>query len=64
MVMNADSLEPELVSDTLNIILKHQGDIQKAQTELSRLLEQKAAESRADAPQPVQPDPAKKSVLH
>ncbi len=64
MVMNADSLEPELVSDTLNIILKHQGDIQKAQGELSRLLEDKAAEQRATQPQPAQPDPAKKSVLH
>jgi len=64
MVMNADSLEAELVNDTLNIILKHQGDIQKAQTELNRLLEQKAAESRAETPQPVQPDPGKKSVLH
>ena len=64
MVMNADSLEAELVNDTLNIILKHQGDIQKAQTELNRLLEQKAAEQRADEPQPVAPDPAKKSILH
>ncbi len=64
MVMNADSLEPELVSDTLNIILKHQGDIQKAQGELSRLLEDKAAEQRATQPQPAPPDPAKKSVLH
>ena len=64
MVMNADSLEPELVSDTLNIILKHQGDIQKAQGELSRLLEDKAAEQRATEPQQARPDPAKKSVLH
>ena len=64
MVLNADSLAPEIVSDTLNIILKHQGDIQKAQGELSRLLEDKAAEQRATQPQPAQPDPAKKSVLH
>jgi MoxR-like ATPase len=64
MVMNADSLETELVNDTLNIILKHQGDIQKAQSELNRLLEQKAAERAADTPQPVEPDPGKKSVLH
>ena len=64
MVMNAESLEAELVTDTLNIILKHQGDIQKAQGELSRLLEDKAAEQRAAEAQPVQPDPAKKSVLH
>ena len=64
MVMNADSLEAELVSDTLNIILKHQGDIQKAQSELGRLLEKKAAEAAAEKPQPAPADPAKKSVLH
>lgn len=64
MVMNAESLEAELVTDTLNIILKHQGDIQKAQGELSRLLEDKAAEQRAAEAQPAPPDPAKKSVLH
>jgi MoxR-like ATPase len=65
MVLNADSLERPVIEETLNIILKHQGDIQKAQAELGKLLQQKAAELRADAPA-VQPTPAtvKKSVLH
>jgi len=37
MVLNADELETELVNDTLNVILKHQGDIAKAQSELNAL---------------------------
>ncbi len=65
MILNADSLEAELVEETMNIILKHQGDIEKAQQELGKLLQQKAAEDRAEESQPV-PTPAstKKSVLH
>jgi MoxR-like ATPase len=65
MVLNADSLERPIVEETLNIILKHQGDIQKAQQELGKLLAQKSAEVRAEGPT-VQSTPAavKKSVLH
>ena len=65
MILNADSLEAELVEETMNIILKHQGDIEKAQQELGKLLQKKAAEDRAVEPQPA-PSPAstKKSVLH
>lgn len=63
LVLNADRLEPEVVNATLNIILKHQGDIRKAQTELAALLERKAAEVAAEKPQVVS-TPAKKSVLH
>ena len=67
MVLNADELETELVNDTMNVILKHQGDIAKAQSELNALLQRKAAEKAAGAaqPAPAQPAaPAKKSVLH
>lgn len=66
MVLNADSLEAELVQDTMSVILKHQGDIEKAQSELGKLLSQKAAEARATSPQVVPADPSsvKKSVLH
>ncbi len=66
MVLNADELEEELVSDTLNIILKHQGDIAKAQTELNEMLRQKAAQQAGEQPQPARPSAAsvKKSVLH
>ncbi len=63
MILNADTLEEGLVTDTMNVILKHQGDIQKAQQELNRLLTQRAAEQRAEQAQPT-PAPAKKSVLH
>jgi MoxR-like ATPase len=71
MVLNADELETELVNDTMNVILKHQGDIAKAQSELNALLQRKAAEKAADKPQaapaaaPAAPGtPAKKSILH
>jgi MoxR-like ATPase len=66
MILNADSLDERLVNETLNIILKHQGDIHKAQSELSALLQRKANEAQAG--QPASPKPAatavKKSVLH
>ncbi len=65
LVLNADTLDSELVSDTLSIILKHQGDIHKAQSELDGLLKQKASEAQAGPPHAVEPaTSAKKSVLH
>ncbi len=65
LILNADSLDSELVSDTLNIILKHQGDIHKAQSELDVLLKKKATEAQAGQPQAsAEPAAAKKSVLH
>ena len=66
IALNADRLETELVEATMSVILKHQGDIRKAQAELNKLLTQKAAEARAQAPQVVEPSPvaSKKSVLH
>ncbi len=66
LVMNADTLDSALVSDTLNIILKHQGDIHKAQSELDALLKKKASEAPAGQPQAAgEPaTAAKKSVLH
>jgi MoxR-like ATPase len=66
MTLNADSLEAELVAETMNIILKYQGDIHKAQSELNKLLAQKSAEAQPDRPAaPQRPTPpAKKSVLH
>jgi len=67
MVLNADALDAELVNDTLAVILKHQGDIAKAQSELNALLQKKAAEKAAEQAQPAPAAPAapaKKSVLH
>ena len=65
LILNADSLDSELVSDTLNIILKHEGDIHKAQSELDVLLKKKASEPQPGQPQAsAEPAAAKKSVLH
>ncbi len=66
LVLNADTLDSNLVSDTLNIILKHQGDIHKAQSELDALLKKKASEVQAGQPQAAAEPAAaaKKSVLH
>ena len=67
MALNATELDEAIVTDTLNVILKYEGDINKAQKELSKLLEQKAAEAAAEAPiaapEPVVA-PKKKGVLH
>ncbi len=45
IALNADRLDNELVEATMSVILKHQGDIRKAQAELNKLLTQKAAEA-------------------
>ncbi len=65
LALNADELEDQIVGDTLNVILKYEGDIQKAQNELSKLIEKKTAEVAAEKPQqaPAQPT-AKKGILH
>jgi MoxR-like ATPase len=67
MALNATDLDEAMVTDTLNVILKYEGDINKAQKELSKLLEQKAADAAAEAPiaapSPVAA-PKKKGVLH
>jgi MoxR-like ATPase len=65
LALNADELEDQIVSDTLNVILKYEGDVQKAQNELSKLIQKKTAESAAAKPQQVTPEPsAKKGILH
>jgi MoxR-like ATPase len=66
MILNAEDLDERLVNDTLNTILKHQGDIHKAQTELTALLQRKASEAQAGQPAAPKPTAAtvKKSVLH
>jgi MoxR-like ATPase len=64
LALNADALEQELVNDTISVILKHQGDIDKAQAELGKLLAEKAAEKRSKEPVAASPTAVKKSVLH
>lgn len=63
LALNADELEDQIVGDTLNVILKYEGDVQKAQNELSKLIQQKTAEQAAEKPQPA-PAAAKKGILH
>jgi MoxR-like ATPase len=63
LALNADELEEGIVSDTLNVILKYEGDVQKAQNELSKLIEKKTVQT-AEKPQPAPAETAKKGILH
>ncbi|NNL65921.1 MAG: MoxR family ATPase [Myxococcales bacterium] len=68
LVLNASELDESLVQDTLSIILKYEGDIRKAESELGRLIVRKAEEQTAKeaAEKPIEaPETkAKKGVLH
>jgi MoxR-like ATPase len=66
LALNADEIEAEIVNDTLNVILKYEGDVKKAQAELSKLIQKKSAEEAAKGPQlaPRSQSDTKKGVLH
>ena len=64
LALNAEELEEEIVGDTLNVILKYEGDVQKAQNELSKLIEKKTVQAQAEKPQPAPDETAKKGILH
>ena len=65
LALNADELEDQIVSDTLNVILKYEGDVQKAQNELSKLIQKRTAEAAAEKPQQIPvAETAKKGILH
>ena len=64
LALNADELEEGIVGDTLNVILKYEGDVQKAQNELSKLIEKKAVQAQAEKSQPAPAETAKKGILH
>ncbi len=67
LALNAAELSEDLVNQTFNVILKYEGDVRKAQGELSKLLQRKAAEAEAQAPsRAAVPPPAavKKGALH
>jgi len=75
LALNASQLDESLVRDTLNVILKYEADIKKAQSELGRLITRKpdapaAAQAAGAAPAaaapvaPPQAGAAKKGVLH
>lgn len=63
MALNAETIEEEVINDTLNVILKYEGDVAKAQSELSKILEAKTREQAAEQPQKA-PEPEKKGILH
>ena len=66
LALNATSLDEELVKDTMNVILKYEADIRKAQQELSRMMTKPAAPpagSTPGAPGAAAP-PRKKGTLH
>jgi len=49
LALNAKELDREIVEQTLNVILKYEGDLRKAEGELDKLLAKKSEEQRPDA---------------
>jgi MoxR-like ATPase len=66
LALNANELDEDLVQDTLNVILKYEGDIRKAQGELGKLIAQKTGQPAPEEPagQAARVAAAKKGVLH
>jgi MoxR-like ATPase len=67
LALNATELEADVVNQTLNVILKYEGDVRKAQGELDKLLAKKTGEARAQAPSAASAPAAgavKKGALH
>ncbi len=67
LALNATELDEDMVQSTLSVILKYEGDIQKAKSEMGKLVEKKAAAAEpaaaAETAAPA-PKPAKKGTLH
>jgi MoxR-like ATPase len=55
LALNATTLDESLVKDTLNVILKYEGDIKKAHAELGRLIARKADEEAKPGSAPAAP---------
>jgi len=67
LALNASELDDDVVNQTLNVILKYEGDVRKAQGELSRLLARKADEAKVQTGAPTAVPAAaaaKKGALH
>jgi MoxR-like ATPase len=65
LLLNVDSLDHELVNDTLSVILKYEADIRKAQQELKDFRElQRAKQKQAPGAAPADAAGDKKDVLH
>jgi MoxR-like ATPase len=67
LALNSTELDADIVGQTLNVILKYEGDVKKAQGELSQLLDKKRAQAEAKAPSAAEapaPKAVKKGALH
>ncbi len=74
LALNATELDEAVLNDTLNVILKYEGDIQKARGELGRLVVrppepgqeqgQEPDQAAQAGKRPLPGQPAKKGVLH
>jgi len=71
LALNASELNEDLVNQTLNVILKYEGDVKKAGSELGALLARKGEEAPPQTPQTPAAGPAtgqgappRKGVLH
>ena len=68
LALNASELDEKMVTDTLNVILKYEGDINKTQKALSKLLSEKTAKAAGSDAQtvesPAPASPQQKGVLH
>jgi MoxR-like ATPase len=65
LALNASELDETLVQDTLNVILKYEGDIKKAQSELGQILVRRPEPTPAPpAAAGAAPAPPKKGTLH
>ncbi len=67
LALNAKELDEDLVKQTLNVILKYEGDVRKAEGELGKLLARKAEEAKVQAGAPTRVAVAtsvKKGALH
>ena len=62
-LLNVESLDDELVNDTLSTILKYEGDMRKAQTELRSSSREQRAKAGAEGGSGT-PRAADKDVLH
>ena len=49
MALNAKELDRDVVNQTLNVILKYEGDVRKAEGELDKLLAKKVKDQQPDA---------------
>ncbi len=64
LAFNAEVLDQELVSSTLSVILKYEGDIQKAKSDLGKLLEKPKQAEASTAKPPPDNAKTKKGALH